>query len=443
MKSDFVETLMLGSDYIATIAGILFYQKKNATALLGHYNFYQDLSFLSQLTALELNYLKHLGEKYQIEPLQKVEHYAINAPYFFHTDQYDLLLGRKIGDNLLECARKIPELFNVEEILASPPIELEKQHERYIHDFSLKLLQVPVSKWGEDFFKDELNHFDFIKKITNVKNWRSDDFQKTMRLLVGVYENFIPKRLDKLYCYFHFLNMISPFYLLDVERLNRDLLDVYQEMGGLFLEDDVDDFFIKGKKIKGVKLSELNRTFHFETLYGIGTPKRSLNIEASMPKNAYFSVDFIFNNRSAFPEKGLGYFHYYSREKWLGTSIQRLFIQYFPNKVLASFIIAPKLEESFGSSLIDHLQQELEFAFRRIGFKGKYVQAPYFINEYDWHYREESPRGMKKALSEKLDIDYLWKGEKKYRFSNVKYIGQYNPKPMGKVSLFHKIENLL
>ena len=439
MRSDYVETLIVGSDYISTITGLLCFEKKSSVALLNEHNFYQDPAFLSHLNSFDFHYLNVLGEKHNIQTLRNLKNYIINSPFTFHTNDKSIVLGRDFSSNIHECLRKIPEIFNSEQLRQIDLITLSQQHEKYLGELARKLHQLSdISKFREAVLIDDYHHF---KNLKSIIQW-DDSVDNLLRCLAGAYDNYIPKKMGVLHKLSLIFNLFSPFYLLDNDRLNNDLIREFEEKGGQVLSDKIEGFTTQGKKLEGVKLEQTGRTFHFEELVGIGHPRDDLQLKVDCQAQAYMSVNFVFDKIMCFP-KTLGRFDYVVKQRWLGSSIQSLSIQQFSDRVIASFSISPELQSKLQSSFIDYLQKELENFIRELGYKGKYTTAPYIYNDFDWRFREMSPRSMKKALSDNSTINYIWWGDQKQGFSNSRYIGQFSMNPLGKTSLFHKAEKII
>lgn len=439
MKSDYVETLIIGSDYISTLAAILGYEKKSSLALLHNFNFFQDPSYLSGLNTLEVEYLKVIGDQHKIKPLRDIDKYIIKAPYTFYFGEVSLVLGRDVKSNLKELMRKMPEIFKDKSDALTSWDELEVEHQKFLSSFAKKLYDLPqLAKMRKALFIDDYGYFQKLKDRFQPSFFKDNSPHSFYRAIMGLFDNYTPKRVDDMSCDFHLLNLLSNYYLVDAEKLNLDLLSLFKARGGLTITDTIESFSITGKKLEGARLKELGRTFHFEELIGVGQPRDELQLRADFETDSYQTVDFIFEAVMRFP-LSLGYFDYIVKPKWLGTSIERLSIQHFSSRVVASFAVSCELKKSDEDALIDYLQNELEMVFRSLGFKGRYLRPPYLFNHYDWHYRQRRAKKMKSALRASLPIRYSWWTQQRQEFKNSRYIGQYDDQPMGKISLLHKL----
>lgn len=439
MRSDYVETLIIGSDYISTLSSLLAFEKKGSVALLHDHNFFQEPSYISKLNALDFHYLKAIGDKYSIEQLSNLEKYVIESEFMFHSDDTSVILGQSFKENFLECQRKIPEIFD-HEVLGAFDLEgINTRHKRYLDEIANKVLNLAdITKFREAILIDDYNYFKNLKAIIST----SDESKRTLRGLCGLYENYIPKTVDNHSLNLLILNIFSPFYLLDAVKLNRELLLELKSRGGQIIDDKIESFSVDGKKMNGVKLESLDRTFHFEEMIGIGHPRDDLQLRVECRERSYMSIDFIFDKVVRFPQN-LSHFDFVVKKNWLGTSVESLTIERYPDRVIASFSISSDLQTKLGNSFLDYLQKELEDFMRNIGFKGKYSLAPYLFNDFSWRYRERSPRHFKKSLKSDSSRHYIWWSDQKQELSNSRYLGQYSNLPFGRVSLLNQIQKIV
>lgn len=440
IKSDYLETLVVGSDYLATLSALLCHKNNSSVGLLSHFNFYQDPFFLSYLSSTEVHFLRQLGESYGIEPLKNISKYMVKAPFCFHYDEFDLLLGRSLKENLQECYRKLPQLFKKEVLNKYSLEELEKAHEKYLAYLGAKLVKENhLSKINEAWLTDDYGHFALLKSLRHPAHW--EESEGVLRSLTGVFNHFIPKKLDFYYQFFLMLDILSPYYLLDSEKFNHDLIKFYKEQGGMVATDEIESFSVRDKKLQGIRLKNVTNTLHFGHLYGLGFPREELELMPALPRHSYQTVEFVFDTVGRFPPS-FSFFDVYTCPKWLGTSIQKLTFQQFSDRVIASFTISSLMAGQLEDAFIDYLHGELEAFLKRMGFKGKYALAPYLFNQFHWNFREQKKRSFKKAFSEGGVTHYKRLGEQRQSFTNTFYLGQFNSKPLGKISLLHKMIKL-
>lgn len=443
IKTDYVETLIGGSDYLASILAILCFEKKSSIGLLRGPHFFQDPSFLSRISSLEFHYLKALGEHYRIAPLLNLHSYIIQSPYTLRSEGETLLLGRGVRANINELQRKKPELFQEGLILEDLDFS-DSEHGEYLEKIAYNIFKLSgIHKIREATFIDDRSYFKKFFKIFTKKVLKSEEGGAFLRASMSLFENFIPARMDCLYIYYQLLNLVSPYYLLDIERLDEDLVRYYRGRGGLVLNDQIEDFVLAGNSFEGVKLYDFGKSFHFEDFCGLGHLNEVFPLVINTTGDYYESIDFILEPMLRFPPP-LGLLHNVTRKEWLGSSIQSLVIQPFQDRILASFTVSPSLRsQQWGETCIPYLQGELEKELRLLGFKGKLPITPHLVNSISKKFREQSPRTLKRALKKEERVSYAWRNNPKRVFQNSQYFGQYSKEPLGKVSLLFQMQRFL
>jgi hypothetical protein len=397
---------------------------------------------------LEVSFLKTWGIDRDIGPLIHIEDYLTSVNQVYHFGDRSIRLGPGPMDNLAEMVRKIPEFWgeSINEVraLLSSEVERREWEGEFFrlcetlgqNAFRFKILQ----NFNMDFFLNQTPE-KFKKQFSivfeNLEGLGDDPFglQCFFFLLTGHVQKKMTLKLSHYERIHLFLNALGPHFTLDIQRLEGDLIKVFQEKGGHFKRTQVREWKFYQKKPWCLELASYEGIIHPKKVSFIGGRPRGIPLKLGTCQGHYQTIHFSFSLPAHFQHGKEGHQVFYTQSKKMGTRFpmwygmvqgEQLHVRYFYRYQEGS------KKEFFVADILSILKKEVCEVFPDL----EQLNQPLYIEEGREIYLDHSFRVKVGSVPNSISVplfDYS-KPLDGVRLKNVYYFGPFRDAPLGLLS---------
>lgn len=379
MNNKYINETIITDNYLSFIYGIVQLMEGKKVLLLRNTTQMGEMSH-QIISRLEADYIKQIGSRWEVAPLCHLELYQRSYNYFFQYRHLVMSFGHSPFHNLCEFYRKMGgELDNGKH---DSFFEQMMNDDQAITDFNEKfnmlILRVTAElfqtkNWSLITLDKLLNHsFEQLRPIIKsiVTSIEGSSFLEQFFYHLNTLFHFNTKNsMQKSDYYLLLIQLLSPRYYLDQQRLTDDLILLVEKLGGQFLHSKVVDWESQG--IYGLKI-QLN------SFSGLYTTERVRILDNDpLFKQSYrlhHTKDIYLTYRSSFfYPNGVNYADFIDRNSYGVTSVGEYesvtwFIHFFEDHFEINFIL-PYNKGTHSTIIKDMLKVFLQEEFRRRFFK--------------------------------------------------------------------------
>lgn len=252
-----IDVVLAGNSYLAFILSNELAKRNKSSLLIDDSRIGHGQLLSGFLSELEISFLEAWGEVFDLSPLKNIKDYVTISPYTIVINGKRVRVGDRPSRNLMEIGRKL-KLNND-----------NNTRGRFFKDLN-------ISKDGLDGFNDEFFKFCSFAGKEILKNDMSNDDIKNLLfenspanilslytaiseadfgesglaidesllfnyILSGIYHQKLTFEYDELELFHLIVSVISPRYVLDVNKISKDILSHTLDLGGSYKKTDIID----------------------------------------------------------------------------------------------------------------------------------------------------------------------------------------------------------
>jgi hypothetical protein len=287
-----VEHLIVGKSYLAILLGLELQDQGRKVYLIDDQRVGPGIDYSSNLTDLEVHFLKSWGKERGIGPFLDIDKYLKKGPISFSFDDVTLKLGRGPLKNFLELYRKMPFLIdeNIQNILKKQKLEEVFQLGEIFNSYCKLVAEniycyrsIQNIKFREllSLFSKDLGalfvHFSDV--ITNSQNITSSERHALMGLLYNTnatYHHQLGISGGQFELLHLMISILSHRYILDEARLEKDLIDLFIKRGGAFESAQIINWNFSNNRPWCVELDNYEGILRPQNIFVVGGTLREL-----------------------------------------------------------------------------------------------------------------------------------------------------------------------
>ena len=247
-----IDSVILGNNLLSYIMAIKNIKNERSCIVLDDIKMKFGSLYIEAISDFEKNMLELLGRTLNIDSLKEISNYLSERHITFVIDNTMIRLGRSPYRNLVELARKFPNLFFNQDNNGTDLLNLlqdNKLSEEFDFRFN-QFLKATSKMTMEDGFK--LNQllticpkiikdlFEGCLRFFNNKGNLNQQLEKYWEhktlfyMARGYYQNKLGLKMSQEEVFHLFLSMLSPLYDINHELLINDLKNYFLNLGGQF-----------------------------------------------------------------------------------------------------------------------------------------------------------------------------------------------------------------
>ena len=257
---------LIGQNYLSFITGITLLLKKQSVLLLDDKRVAFDSLWGHYLNYLNFQYLQLWGVASDIDELKRINHYLKPVPIKFYTEAGPLYLPGEPFDNLNECLRRFPDIFDTNEserLLNLGRNEFNQTYYQcveYLAEVSFRFKNLPTmtsSFYGEMKWP----YFDQLFEQVNNKyrqllnSQPKHPFLQFIYLAKSLYHREILFELSPFEVGHLLLCLLGPIYQMKHRKLEEDLQDKFQAIGGHHKQSTINSWQIYQNQLTHIELN--------------------------------------------------------------------------------------------------------------------------------------------------------------------------------------------
>lgn len=296
MLSRDYDKAIIGLNFISLLYSLVHLKEDKEVLLIDRPELLFADKWYSNLSTLDIELLRKIGERYEIGPLINVDLYLYPKNTIIILDDTTVELSNSPYANIRELARKIPETFSefYQEVLLNVDPEVFDQDFLYY----IKTINAEV----EDFFKKEsfgeifkLTHnkelnetLDFFLKFIN----KDGDINKQIHFLMQVMNQsiFSSTKLE-FETKFLLLTTLAPRYEVNTKKLISDLTFEFRKFGGDYKKCHIKDWGVSDNSLKYLLLDSLDGVVKVKDTYLFGNIPDEFPFYSFHDKDRFLSIN--------------------------------------------------------------------------------------------------------------------------------------------------------
>lgn len=444
-----IDYALIGHNYLTFLLSQGLMKRGMKVLLLDDDRFNYGDFFTNSLTQIDLDFIKKFGIKTNSATILNLDNYLKTEERLFYVGKKQVLLGRSPGLNLMELVRKFPDFFTetaknkfdqdfINRINQEYYEFIEKVSQKIIFPEKKIKLFNNILENAPDFFKVLLN--DLTNSVVNKEN-ESEEFKSMLITLIyltrGFYQSHFSTTGSRLELAHNLMALLSPYYRLNVEAFNADLLKEFKNLGGDFKKLNLGDLKFHRGIIKGMELQSYEGLINPKKVIFVGGHPLGLPIKFERPKNIYHCL-FVRLQTSKVPIDLVGKKIVFSSPMKMSTQRPMFEADFFENSIELNVVVQKKngIKIDFiKNQILEEILSDLSYIFESSNFtiQDSYLKFTHdiFIEELNQSNKLKDDFNLKTKLSEIL---YLKDPLSFIRPKNVYYLGPYNDGFLGTLS---------
>ncbi|WP_127716223.1 hypothetical protein [Halobacteriovorax sp. HLS] len=443
-----VDMAVIGHNYLSYLFGFDLLSKKQKILILDDERIKYGGLFGRQLSELERVFLKTWGEDNKLEPLINIDRFLSQQDVHFYINKTKLVLGASPFENLYELSRKFPNFFLAIDGEFGVDLDTEKKESfdveflSFCHRMGRNACRFSnLQNLSIDTF---LNHCPVeLKKIftlfkENIRRMILDtsnhwDYKSLIYGAKSFYQSRMSIASSDLEIFHLFHCLISPFYLLNEDKIIEEILPLFESRGGQLKRTHVREWKFYKRSPWSLELASFEGIIHPARVALLGGLPEKLPLKVRPDnkcyKNVVSSVKFYEQSHLS---KGV---HILVRDNRIGTDQSLIVLDNISDQSMAraqQFVLKRKGQkiDFFKSSLRDWLSDDLHYV---LGEKIQYeaVEEFHFGDEVfisePLNFFERSNIHLPKKTKIYDSANPLYKS----KLDNVFYFGPYKDAQLG------------
>lgn len=455
-----VDLLMVGNGYLTTMLSLIYQSRHNQIMIVDDKRVGFGHEWSVNIGHLEKEFLRYWGSEYGVMPLVRIEDYLKITANELYIQDTILRLGATPYQNVIELLRKFGSVLDQELVKAFYDLNQEEFNRDFLYSlnrlaessFKYKNFQNFDGSVFEEFlpanvlalFNSFYDHYlasikendgrSIIRHLTYVMQ---ANFQSSMRNNLSFFE--IAYLLTRL---------ISPQFIIEEDRLNKDLMEIFTQQGGVFKSTTIQEWLVLKNSVEGILLDSFSGIVAPRLTYMMGGGQTDLPIHIEHNAKVYscFHIKLQSQQPNLFFKSRIGQVLVYSSLKKVGTQFPLWKLQVQSDQSCLVKFLYPRQEGSKSSfyrdQVIKLLRQDLHLITDEdISELFHNVEFTTGLEEWveSFNYASDSRRKVLKPMSCKV-VDRS--GPKILPgIKDVKYWGPLKGRPLGLYSFMMELKN--
>lgn len=458
-----IDIALVGKNYLSLILSLELLEKDMRVLLLDDERINYGTNFSQSFGNLEKSFLTTWGKDKGVGPLINLEKYLKREPVTIYFGKRRVLLGKSPSANLIELARKVPELISNRngELFLSP---VEEDYQREIFDKGVNSL---CKRVGENIFRyKSIQNFDLEDFLTHSpqslkdlfqifsENWflisqsmelKDRKFKNFLYIVRGYYQSRFSFNISKFELFHLLLCLLSPHYQLLSSELVKDLGKVNSKKGGQSKTTNIKDWFFYKRKPWSLELSSYEGVIKPNKISFLGGLPHGMPIEIPPKNNCYISLDIVIGLNEELDKEFQNQQFIFSSPEKMGTEFPMWIASVYQSRIEVKLLkrYEKGLKAEFlKSKVIKLLDNDWGHIFPNIlegasSFEMKLGKDLYLEDEEV----KKSKKGSEAPFPKNLSFFDVSKMKKNQKLKNVTYFGPLKEGPLGLLSTLMELRD--
>ena len=336
----------IGQNYLSFITALAFLRRKESVLLIDDNRVNFDSLWGHYLNYLDLQYLQLWGIIDDIEELKGLRQYLRKVPITFYVGASPFYLPGSPFDNLNECLRRFPDVF----VLSEDASNQSRQDfdQTYYHcmehlaevSFRFKNLQTIRHNFLEGIkwpYFDRLLKQLYGKYRELLRTQPEHPFIHFLYLAKSLYHREILFELSEFEVGHLLLCLLGPVYQMKHKRLEEDLQEKFQAMGGHLKQSAINSWQIYQNQLTHIELDSFEGVIAPNQCYFMGHLSPEFPFTNALYSEGYRGIYYKIRSSGVF-DLIEGKRILYSRENHLGGDIPFIDFYGFSPRMLYAWV---------------------------------------------------------------------------------------------------------
>ena len=448
-----VDFTLVGKSYLSFILGLELLDEKKNVLVLDDQRIQYGETFLNQLSALDVEFIKFLGKKNKIKVLEEIDQNIKILSYNFFYNNSRIRLEKDPHSNFIEILRKIPGFHRDQIHTYIKKLDQLDFNADYFH--YIKLIAARASEFQSP---SSFNYLALSEGAPEILIQFANDFYQALHnnydLLVFLYmsSSISHSSLRREFSKFEVLHLIcsllSPRYELKNVDFEKKLENIFRLRGGQFKSTYIRQWLFHKKKPWSVELASYEGIIHPKKLVFMGGLPENFPIKVEPERNIYSPLIYNLPCKEAEYEQFKNSFFLFGNTSWIGTRFPMVKFLVKKNEIII-LVLVKRQKGSKLNFFRAESTERIKFLFHKYfyfyNFDLSKLQGPtlgheIYLNE---HFRDNRSVTDKNetAMHPKVDLFNFSNPTDKEKMKDAFYVGPLKNKPLGLFSTILEIKS--